>query len=154
MEREAVSRYNELADMMEVHNNAEVAEMFRKMAGYEAHHVARILADMGWSEDTAASPKVSAWVALEAPESVPIDEMHYLMQPYHALELALAAEERAQAFFEEIVRQSPSDAVREAAEEMRDEEIEHVALIHAWMAKVPHPDPNWSHDPDPPRLVD
>jgi hypothetical protein len=44
--------------------------------------------------------------------------------------------------------------VRRAAEEMRDEEVEHVALVKAWLAKVPKPDADWAVDPDPPRHAD
>ncbi len=154
MEREAVARYTELADMMDTHNNLEVAALFRKMAGYERLHVAQILADMGWTEDTAAPRGPGVWAAPEAPESVPIDEMHYLMHPWHALNLALAAEQRAEAFFAEGARQATSEHVRRAAEEMRAEEAEHVELVKAWLAKVPAPDADWAADPDPPRFID
>jgi rubrerythrin len=154
MEREAVARYTELAEMMETHNNTEVAALFRKMAEYEGHHVTQILADMGWAEDSFAPRGPGAWTSAEPPESVPIDEMHYLMHPWHALQLALAAEQRAVDFFAAMVRDAPSDAVRRAAEELRDEEIEHVELIRAWLAKVPQPSAEWAVDPDPPRYID
>jgi len=154
MEREAVARYTELAEMMETHNNTEVAELFRKMAEYEGHHVTQILDDMGWAEDEYAPNEAGAWAGLEPPESVPVDEMHYLMHPWHALQLALAAEQRAVSFFDNLVHEATSDDIRRAAEEMRDEEVEHVALIRAWMQKVPKPDAQWAVDPDPPRYVD
>ena len=35
MEREAVAALHEFADAMETHNNREVAQLFRTMAGYE-----------------------------------------------------------------------------------------------------------------------
>ncbi|NCF63809.1 MAG: rubrerythrin, partial [Gammaproteobacteria bacterium] len=34
LEEEAAERHDELADMMDVHNNPEVAETFRKLAHY------------------------------------------------------------------------------------------------------------------------
>ena len=154
MEREAVARYTELADMMEVHNNTEVAALFRKMAEYEGHHVAQILADMGWAEDTPAPRSAGAWVTSEAPETVPIEEMHYLMHPWHALQLALAAEQRAVAFFDALARTTTVNAIRRAAEQMRAEEQEHVALVREWLDKVPRPGPDWAADPDPARYVD
>ncbi|HET9822326.1 MAG TPA: ferritin family protein [Burkholderiaceae bacterium] len=158
MEREAVARYTELAEMMEAHNNAEVAALFRKMAQYEGHHVAQILADMGWAEDAFAPHEGvaggAAWPGFEPPESVPVDEMHYLMHPWHALRLALAAEQRAVSFFEALVRDAPSEDMRHAAEAMHAEEVEHVGLIQAWLAKVPRPDGDWAIDPDPPRHAD
>ncbi|MCW5634096.1 MAG: ferritin family protein [Rubrivivax sp.] len=154
MEREAVARYTELADMMEVHNNTEVAALFRKMAEVEGHHVAQILADMGWAEDTPAPRAAGAWATPEGPETVPLDEMHYLMHPWHALRLALAAEQRAADFFDALARTTTLDTIRRAAEEMRAEELAHVALVRDWLAKVPRPGPDWAVDPDPARHAD
>jgi rubrerythrin len=146
-----VTRYTELAEMMETHNNTEVAELFRKMAQYEAHHAAQILDDMDWAEDEFAPHGAVAWDTPEPPESVPVDEMHYLMHPWHALKLALAAEQRAVSFFDRLVREASSDDIRRAATAMRDEELEHVALVQAWLQKVPQPGAEWAVDPDPPR---
>jgi rubrerythrin len=154
IEREAVARYTELADMMETHNNLEVAALFRKMATYEGLHVKQILAEMGWTDDPVMPARAGAWHTPEAPESVPIDEVHYLMHPWHALNLALAAELRAEAFFAEMARQAGDERIRRAAEEMRAEETEHVELVRAWLDKVPPPDPDWGVDPDPPRYED
>ena len=154
MEREAVARYTELAEMMEAHNNLEVAALFRQMAEYEGRHVAQILADMGWAEDTVTLREAGAWASPEAPESVPIDEMHYLMHPWHALQLALVAEQRAANFFDALARTSTSDGIRRAAEAMHAEELEHVALVQAWLAKVPKPAADWALDPDSPRYGD
>ena len=150
IEREAEARYTELADIMEQHNNLEVAELFRKMAIYEGHHVHQIAADMGVSDDVIEPREAGFWVTPEAPESVPMDEIDYLMHPWHALNLALAAEERAVAFFERLIAATDDESVRAAATEMRDEEVEHVALVKAWMEKVPKPED--VVDPDPPRL--
>jgi rubrerythrin len=154
IERDAVARYEELADIMAMPNNAEVAALFRKMAQIESLHVAQVLAELGWAEDTIAPRQPPAWRTPEAPETVPLDEMHYLMHPWHALQLALAAEERARDFFAHMAEQAPNDALRLAAEDLRDEEAAHVELVQAWIARVPPPGPEWSVDPDPPRYID
>jgi rubrerythrin len=39
METEAVERYNDLADQMEMHHNYEVADLFRKLAKIEGLHI-------------------------------------------------------------------------------------------------------------------
>ena len=52
MENEAVDRYTDFADMMETHNNGDVAAMFRTMAGYEAKHAQHIM-DADGLEDRA-----------------------------------------------------------------------------------------------------
>ena len=42
LEEEAAERHDELADMMDVHNNPEVAETFRKLAHYSRLHAQEI----------------------------------------------------------------------------------------------------------------
>lgn len=154
MELEAVERYTEFADMMETANNPEVAALFRTMAGYETKHAEQILAQMGWTQAPPPPPGLLTAPGMEAPEAMPIDEAHYLMQPWHALQLALSAERRAQAFFALLARMATTEPVRKAALELQAEEAEHVALVQAWLAKVPAPDPDWAVDPDPPRYTD
>lgn len=154
MELEAVERYTTFADAMETHNNLEVAAMFRTMAGYETKHAEQIMKDMGWTEPPAASTAPVAWSGFDAPEATPIDAVHYLMQPWHALQLALAAEQRAEAFFGALAAATTRDSVRKAALELQAEEAEHVALVRDWMAKVPQPDSDWAVDPDPPRYTE
>ena len=153
IERAAVDRYNALADVMEVHNNREVTELFRNMAQIETRHVQKIMAQMGW-KNASAVPAPGAWAGIDGPESVPEDQVHYLMWPWHALQLALAAEQRAEAFFARLAETAPGDAVRSAALELRDEEREHVALVKAWLDRTPEPGTDWAEDPDPPRYTD
>ncbi len=152
IEREAAERYTDFADAMEVHNNQDVAQLFRTMAGYEAKHAQQIVEEMGWVDAPAVPP--GAWPTFEPPESVPMQDVHYLMQPYHALMLALAAEQRAEAFFADMAEKVKDGPIRAAAIHLRDEEREHVALVKAWLAKVPAPDAAWAEDPDPPRYND
>ena len=94
------------------------------------------------------------WAGFDAPEAPPIDSVHYLMQPWHALQLALAAEQRAEAFFDALAKAATNDAVRAKALELKAEETEHVELVKAWMTKVPQPERDWAVDPDPPRYID
>jgi rubrerythrin len=154
MEMEAAQRYTEFADAMEMHNNVEVAALFRKMAVIEDKHAQQIMAEMGWTTTPAPLPGAVQWGGFEAPETTPIDEVHYLMQPYHALELALANEERAERFFAQLGKAATTASVRKAARELQEEEREHVELVRAWMKKVPKPDDDWANDPDPPRFTD
>ena len=154
MEIEAAQRYADFADAMEMHNNREVAAMFRKMARLRDQARDEIMATMGWSEAPPVTARDGTLAGLRGPETTPGDEVHYLMQPWHALQLALAAEQRAERFFAELARIATSKAVREAARELQAEEREHVALVRAWMKKVPKPERDWALDPDPPRYLD
>jgi len=153
MELEAATRYAEFADEMEVANNREVAELFRKLAGIEKLHAKKILEQMSWqSPPTDLEP--FRWEGLEGPETGEHNDLHYLMQPYHALQIALRNEERAARFFASIARQDLPRAVLDAAHEMAEEEREHVELVKAWMARVPKPEKGWDIDLDPPNVND
>ena len=154
METEAAQRYAELADAMETHNNREVAQLFRRMSEIEAKHAGRIVAEMDWRAAPMLPPALSGWVGEESAETPPSGEVHYLMQPYHALQIALAGERRAVRFFERLLRAAKDPLVKKAARELRDEEREHVALVKAWLEKVPATSDDWDHDPDPPRYTD
>jgi rubrerythrin len=150
MELEAQQRYSDLADAMEMHNNREVADLFHKMATIEGKHAAQIMEEMGWKQPPPYMVP-PPFEGLEAAEAVPIDEVHYLMRPWHALQLALAAEQRAERFFAEIAMSTKVESVRKAALELQEEEREHVELVKAWIARVPQPEKDWEVDPDPPR---
>ena len=153
MELEANERYAQFADQLDTHNNREVAQMFRKLAGVEALHAKRILEEMNWPS-MPALPPAFAWETPEGPETAPFEQMHYLMQPFHALEIALKCELQAQKYFEDIAASKAPAAVRTAATEMADEEREHVRPIRDWMKRVPQPKPGWDEDPDPPRTTE
>jgi rubrerythrin len=154
METEAAERYAEFADAMEMHNNLEVAALFRKLSVIEGKHAAQIMAEMGWREPPPMPPGRATWEGFEAPETTPGDEVHYLMQPWHALQLALSNEERAARFFGRLARAATVASVRRAALELEAEEREHVELVKAWLKKVPKPDSDWAVDPDPPSYTD
>ena len=151
MELEAATRYGELADTMEVHNNREVANLFRRMAVIEAAHAKQIMEDMGWGEAPEPLDTICGERTDEYPETAPTSEVHYLMQPFQALELALECERRAERFFARLELIAPEGPVRDAARELREEEREHVTLMLAWMKKFPQPEADWADDPDPPR---
>lgn len=154
MEIDASERYDDFADQMEVHNNLEVAQLFRKLSQIEGLHAKRILKEMGWKKP----PKTLLawrWDDAEPPETAAVTDLHYLMQPWHALEIALRNELRAEKFFARIVRSVKTPAaVKKVAADMAAEEREHVRLIRDWMKRVPEPEPGWDRDPDPPVYSD
>jgi len=152
MEVEASDRYAELADLMSTHHNREVAELFAKLARIEGKHRDQIAAQMGWTK--APDATVFRWETPEGPETTDYGELHYLMQPWHALKLAEHNEQRAVEFFEHFAAARVPAEVRAAALEMAEEEREHVRLIGEWLAKVAPPEPGWDVDMDPPAVAD
>jgi rubrerythrin len=155
MEVEAVERYSMLADAMEQHNNTEVAELFRKLARIEQLHADQILEKKPGMRPPVLPPAGMQWgPGEEGPETADPGELHYRMQPYHALQIALGCEQRARNFFARIARGATSAAVRKAAKEMAEEEAEHVRLIEDWIKRTPVPRADWEEDPDPPASPD
>jgi rubrerythrin len=153
MEAEAAERYAEFADSMEVHNNRDVAELFRKLSRIEQRHADQILEQMGWKQSPVSSADYR-WEGAEGPETADPTELHYLMQPYHALQIALHNEKRARDFFAHLAKVATNAGVRKGALEMEKDEAEHVRLIEEWLKRTPVPDFNWEADPDPPVLSD
>jgi rubrerythrin len=152
MEIEAEERYTMLADQMEVHNNPDLATLFRRLSEVEAKHAAEILERAGDGGITRVDPLDLRWGDLEGPETADIGDAHYLMTPYHALEIALKGEEAAVRFFERIAQAAASDEVREVAESFAEEEREHVAKVREMLARHPKPEEGWSDDLDPPNV--
>lgn len=152
MEAEAAERYAELAEQMAAHHNDEVADLFARLAVIEGRHRDQIMARMGWT----SPPDVDAlrWETPEGPETTDYGELHYLMRPYHALELARLNECRAAEFFEHMAKARVPAEVHLAALEMAADEREHVRLIEDWLARVPAPESGWDEDLDPPAVVD
>lgn len=157
IEQEAFERYADLADQMETHNNRELADLFAKLVRIERIHADQILERAKGMTLPHIPPWQYRWpefggVGGESPESLDMSEVHYLMTPHHALTMALAAEERALRFYEIVVEAVRDPDVRELAEELVEEEREHVGLMAGWLAKYPAPEEDWADDSDPPTM--
>ncbi|MET0082100.1 MAG: ferritin family protein [Sedimenticola sp.] len=152
LELESVERYEQLADSMEVHNNLETAALFRKLAHYgqkHAHEVELLSAGMTLPK---LPPWEFKWSTPESPESVPMEEAHYLMDAYLALVLALHNEKRGQDFYAKVADSSPNPDVRAMASKFSDEEQEHINLISSWKENLRDPANRPQEDLDPPNM--
>ena len=155
IEADAVERYAVLANQMETHNNPELVKVFRDLGKAEAIHAAEIRNLAGDADlDGRANTLSSIWRKGESPEEVDLGAAHYLMTPWHALQLCLAGEKRALAFFTSIVETAKDAKVKEMATEFVEEEAEHVNLVYRLLRKYPRPADSWSQDGDPPSAQD
>lgn len=150
IEADAVERYNLLADQMETHNNPELVTVFRQLSAAETAHRDEIRRLAGKLDVVAHAQRMARWGHGESPEEASLSDAHYLMTPWHALQLALAGEKRALAFFKAIVETTKDPDVRKMADEFMEEEAEHVNLVYRMLSKYPKPTTTWSTDPDPP----
>jgi rubrerythrin len=156
IEADAVARYDMLAAQMETHNNPDLVALFRDLARAEGIHrdeIAR-LAEEANVDVLAHAPRVAKWPTGESPEEIDAGAAHYLMTPWHALQLALAGEQRALAFFTSVVMSAKDAKIREAAEEFVEEEAEHVNLVHRLLRQHRAPPEGWPADADEPVAQD
>jgi rubrerythrin len=149
IEADAVERYKMLADQMETHNNLELVKVFRDLARAEGIHADEIRRLAGDIDVVAHAGRIGGWKG-DSPEEVDLATAHYMMTPWHALQMALVGEKRALEFFTDIVATTKDAKIKQMAAEFVEEEAEHVNLVHRLLRKYPEPAEGWSEDPDPP----
>lgn len=154
IEEEAAARYQELGDQMTEHHNRAAAQLFFWLAGLERQHAAEIARRAQGLPLPEIAPWDYRWQSAEAPETTPHEAAHYLMTPWHALELALANEKRAVEFFDNVARTTRDEAVARLAREFAAEERIHVAYVERALAEQADPTAGWDEDLDDPQAVE
>lgn len=140
IEREAAERYAELSQRMGDLGHDAVAEAFAVLARHEAEHLDTLLRRTEGVPVPALAPGEFAWIDAGPPETAARELVLRLLSPRQALEIALGAERRAQAFFEGVMLRADDPALRALAREMAAEEGEHIALIEAMLlGRAPTP---------------
>ena len=142
MEREAAQRYSEFAERMADLGNDAVAELFDRLASFEAEHLETLLR----RTQGVALPEPSfdyQWLDAAAPETAARELVFRLITPHQALAIALAAEKRAQAFFEGVFMSARDPALHGLAQEMAMEEQEHVVMVERLLERTPESNVDW-----------
>lgn len=143
IEREAAERYAEFAERMDDLGNDAAAEVFARLAGFEAEHLEALLR----RTEGIALPQFSKndyrWLDAGAPETAARELVFRLMTPRHALAIAQRAEQRAQAFFEHVLMTAEDSALRSLAREMAADEGEHVTMLEKLLEATPPPAVDW-----------
>ena len=150
IEIDAVERYNVLADQMEIHNNPELVKVFRDLARAEGIHGEEIRRLAGDFDVVNHALQIARFRGSGSPEEAELESAHYMMTPWHALQLSLAGEKRALAYFTSIVETAKDPKVKSMAAELVEEEAEHVNLVIRLLRRYPPPGDSWAQDMDPP----
>ena len=155
LEGDAAERYNELNRALDVHNNPEVAELFRRMEHYSNLHLAEATERAEQAGGVIRiKPWEFQWQDSDSPETAAFENSHYMMTAHHALKLALQAERNAFAFYDGVRKATQNPQVRTLAAEFAEEESGHAAELEQWLQHYPAPADDWDEDPDPPVPVD
>ncbi len=154
LEHESAERYRLLAETMAVHNNAEVAWLFWRMADMSDAHASEVVARAEGLLLPEIAPWDFKWSCPGSPESDCLDEVEvsYLMTPQQALQLALHNEIRGRDFYAHVASSSPAPQVRAIAREMAEEEDDHVELLEAWIETGGDAATETPTDLDPPNM--
>lgn len=143
VEREAAARYAELAEFMADHDNQPVAELFARLAQIEEEHADAIVARARGLQLPALRSYEHAWFDAGPPETVAHEFVFRLMTPHDALKIALEAEQRARAYFEEVFASATDPDVKMLAAAMIQEEQQHIDWVERALATDPDPHLDW-----------
>lgn len=138
IEEEARERYEEFAAQMDQHRTPDAARFFRSMAVNEARHGEALSARR--RELFGDAPRIVSGSALFDVEAPDYDEARAFMSPRQAMGAAMRSERKARSFFEGALPTVQDPEVRALFQELREEEVEHEALVKAELGKLP-PDP-------------
>lgn len=147
-EEEAAERYGEFADQMEQHHNVQAARLFREIQAREREHLHRLR-----ETRTARSARPATIEPLhffDPVEAPPYETAHYRMTPGHIFQVALAAEQRAAAFYKQLTEILDDAEAREMARECLQEETKHVEQVENEMRKLSPAPAGWEEDHDEP----
>lgn len=137
LESEAQERYLELADTMAAHHNREVADFFRRMAMEASNHLREVSGLASGLTLPPLKPWEFSWPGEEPPETASYEALHYRMSLRQAIELALANERAAEAFYRSVANSSEDAETARVATGFADEELEHAAALEKLLASLP-----------------
>jgi rubrerythrin len=148
MEREAASKYEELATAMDHQGRHDLAVVFANLAAAERGHVDSVAR---WSQSRVGKPPDPALVRWRAPETFDAEttaeiKESRLITPYQALAMAVQNEERAFAFWSYMAAFAKDPELKAAAEEMAREELGHVATLRRERRGAYHREHPRGHD--------
>lgn len=130
MEKESADRYAALAERMRSAGRLELADVFDRLVREETRHIDMVVS---WSRQISRQPR-EVLPADAVPQDVFDDEAIGLVSPelvdaYRSFAIAVRNEERAFAFWSYIAAHGASSEIREAAEQMAREELEHAKTL-------------------------
>jgi rubrerythrin len=135
IEVDAARRYEQFAESMGHRYTGDAASVFRSMAENERKHgeelAQRRHALFG---DAPVKVKRDDLFDVEAPD---VGAPRWNMSPRAAFEVALAAEQKAHAFYDTALPGVEQPDVRALFKELREEEVEHIRMVEEILAKLP-----------------
>jgi rubrerythrin len=141
IEDEAKERYEEFVGQMEIHHTPDAARFFRAMAVNEEKHGSELRERR--QRLFPSAPRTVTREMLWDVEAPEYDAARVFMSARQAMQVALEAEVKAHDYFAAALVHITNPDVKALFAELRDEEIEHQAMVKDAMANLPPgPDAN------------
>ncbi|MEN8177379.1 MAG: ferritin family protein [Pseudomonadota bacterium] len=151
LEQELAERYQEMADSMQVHNNLEVAGLFRKLGNYSETHAGELIHSANGLDLPQVPPWEYQWLTLDGPENC-MQHTNYLMTPSQALQLAMRIERCAYDFYSQTAEETSDSNIRKLAVDMLTSKQKHLEQVSEWLLKASEQQPKTPEDLDPPHM--
>jgi len=137
IEREAAARYREFAHQMGGYGNVRTAELFQRLARFEAEHAEQLLEKTAGMKLPSVEQLRRGLDEGSRSEVATYEFLYRRVLPHHALLMVLAAERRAKAYFERMRESSADPEIRKLSRQFAREEAEHIAWIEQALAVEP-----------------
>jgi erythrin-vacuolar iron transport family protein len=135
IEEEATERYQEFSKIVGGRYEGDAADVFKRMAGYEAKH-GQELADRRKRLFKGARRRVSRDMLFDV-EAPDYGKPRVFMSARQATEVALESEEKAHDFFAEALKHVKDAKVKKLFLELKAEEKKHQTLLKRQLKKLP-----------------
>ena len=139
MEADAAARYIETARQLRQRGETALAEVFDRLAEAERGHVQQVTAWAANQDEASSAVNQLPWPLPDTFDAPPEEiASSKLVTPYRALASAVRHEERSFAFWAYVSAHADKPEVKEAAERMALEELEHVTILRRERRKAFH----------------
>lgn len=142
--REGAARYAEFAELMAGRGEETTAELFERLADFDARHAAALERRASDLALPPVSPVEHSWIDT-APQEAVSHELLHLLTPHHAISIALENRERSQALFEDAAARAADPEAKRLAAEISADASEQIRHLRDALARTPAP-VRWSED--------
>lgn len=151
LKHESEERFQGMADCLSVHNNLQAAEVFQHLAELISDNIQKLESMAAGLELPEIPPWEYQWHCANDPDSVCMDQAHYMMTARQSLELALFNEQRSVDFFRRVKIKVENPAVTKLAQQLITVEEKFAEAIQQRLEDI-EDDEEPCEDLDPPNM--
>lgn len=136
LERDAARRFEDLMHAMLTVGNRDLERLFRRLGELSRLHLKEAMARGGYRDLPSLSLEELDWPDGITPEAASWRGVDDTLDAASALELALAGERSAHAYYASIAERTSDPEVRATARTFAAEEAQHVSELERWIARA------------------